>query len=57
MDPGPCRLLYVAGGTSKAEEHSSKEFLPRQESENSTGFEGTVIVRHSPRVRITYAGV
>ena len=42
VDPGPCRLLNVAGGTSKAEEQSSKELQPRQESENPTEFEGTV---------------
>ena len=49
-----CRLLYVAGGSSKAEAESSQELQRRQE--RATGrrdFEWTVTARHSPRVRST----
>ena len=53
VDPEPCRWLYVAGGTSKAEVKSSKELLHRQKSDKMTGFEWTVTSRHSERVRST----
>ena len=56
MDPEPCRLLYVAGGTSKAEVKSSQELLSRQESDKTTGFEWTVTSRRSERVHSTLGG-
>ena len=54
VDPETCRLLYVAGGSSKAEAESSQELQRRQE--RATGrrdFEWTVTARHSPRVHST----
>ena len=55
VDLEPCRLLYVAGGTSKVEVKSSQELLCRQKSDKTTGFEWTVTSRHSGRVRSTLA--
>ena len=53
VDPELCRLLYVAGGSSKVEVKSLKELQCRPKSDRTTDFEWTVTSRHSLGVRST----